>query len=69
MKPWLIKSLFILTALVIGTGSASAQKVSLGYQPIVGPLLNVIAEKNLKKKQAIKLNGSNLRQEVMLLEH
>ncbi len=55
MRKWLIQSLFITTALVIGTGSALAEKVSLGYQPIVGPLLNVIAEKKLEKATGYKI--------------
>ena len=55
MKKWLVKSLLVTAALIIGTGSALANKVSLGYQPIVGPLLNVIAEKKLEKETGYKI--------------
>ena len=55
MKKWLVKSLLVTAALIIGTGSALANKVSLGYKTdIVGPLLNVIAEKKLEKDYKIK---------------
>lgn len=44
-----INTLLFVGIFVLGTTSAFAQKVSLGYQPIIGPLLAVIVDKKIEK--------------------
>ena len=49
MKNCIKRSLLIVGVLVLGTTSVIAKKVTLGYQPIVGPMLTVISDKKIEK--------------------
>ena len=52
---WLKKSLIVVVALAFSSATAFAQSVTLGYQPIVGPFLSVIAEKKIEKATGYKI--------------
>ena len=43
------KGLLVVGLLIAGMSFAFSQSITLGYQPIVGPLLSVIAEKKVEK--------------------
>ena len=55
MIKWIKHSLLTLGVLFIGTTSLLAQSVSLGYQPILGPMLAVIADKKIEQATGYKI--------------